>query len=150
MSHDAKTLWLPGMAALSGAAAVILCVMRFVPPSVWADPRSSVRVLVPGLLLSSYLAFGALGAWWSRRAGGSVAVRFFAGLFPLGLHLAIIVPTIAVSALSDTPRFPEHLQPDFQLGVLLAFVVVPGVALSIGTLPFLRDARRSVSSDLGC
>ena len=60
MSHDAKTLWLPGMTALGCAAAIILGVIRLVPSSLWADPRLSVRVLIPGLLLSSYLAFGAL------------------------------------------------------------------------------------------
>jgi hypothetical protein len=143
MSHHAKTLWLPGMTALCGAAAVLVGTPLLVPSSLWVDSRLWVRVLMVGLPLSSYLAFGALGAWWSRRAGGSITDRFFAGVFPLALHLAMIVPTIVVSMMSDIPRHPEYLQPNFQLRVALAFVVIPGVALTIGTLPFLRDRAKT-------
>jgi hypothetical protein len=95
------------------------------------------------LWLSSYLAFGAIGAFWSRRAGGSVRARLLAGVFPLALHLAIIVPTMTVSMLTEGRMHPEHLRPNFQLGVLLVFVVIPGAALAIGTLPFLRDGAKT-------
>ena len=138
MSHDTKTLWMPGMAALCGAAAVIVIVTRALPSSLWVNPRATVPMTI--LMLASYLACGALGAWWSRRAGGSVKTRFFAGIFPLALHLAIIITAIVVGMLTEARVHPEHLRVNFQLRVLLAFVVIPGVALTVGTLPFLRNA----------
>jgi hypothetical protein len=66
MSPDAKTLWLPGMAALGCAAAVMLGVPRLLPASLWLDPRATMP-MTAGLLLS-YLAFGALGAPRCRAA----------------------------------------------------------------------------------
>ncbi len=137
MSHDTKTLWLPGMAALGAAAALLIGSARLLPGSLWTNPRATVPM--EALFLGSYLAFGALGAWWSRRAGGAIAVRFVAGIFPLALHLSIFV-TIVVAAMAEYIRLPEHVQINFQLRVMLVFIVIPGIALAIGTLPFLRDA----------
>ena len=140
MSHDTKTLWLPGMAALCCAAALVLGITWLAPPALWADPRPGAQWLAAAIGISSYVAFGALGASWSRRAGGSVSVRFLAGVFPLALHLAVVIPAIAISILSENRLHPEHLRPNLQLGVVLALVVIPGVALAIGTLPFLGDS----------
>jgi hypothetical protein len=137
MTRDARTLLVPGMAALCGASAVVLGLLRFVPPSVWTDDRMAVRLLVPALWLVCYLALGALGASLSRRAGGGVAARFVAGIFPLALHL-LIFATVVVAAVFENSRFPEPLQINFQLRAALAFLVVPGIALAVGALPFLR------------
>jgi len=49
------------------------------------------------------------------------------------------VPAIIVSILNEGRMHPEQLGVNFQLRVLFAFVLVPGVALAIGTLPFLRS-----------
>ena len=129
MSPDTKTLWLPGMVALCCAGAAILVTTRL-PPSLWANPRAALPVGV--MSIGCYVAVGALGSSWSRRAGGSTRARFAAGLFPLVLHLAIIVPAIIVSILNEG-------RTNFQRGELFASVLVPGVALAIGTLPFLRS-----------
>ena len=127
MSRDTRTLWLPGMTALAGAAAVLFATSWLVPSSLWIDPRTSVRALMIGVVLLSYLAFGALGASWSRRAGGSLTARYLAGIFPLALHLAMVITTIVAGV-------------NFQLGrVALVFIVIPGIALTAGALPFLRN-----------
>jgi len=139
MSHDARTLWLPGMAALGCAAAVMLGVPRLLPASLWLDPRA-IMPMAAGLLLS-YLAFGALGASLSRRGGGSTVARFVAGIFPLLLHISIFV-TVVVAAMFET-RDPEPLQFNFQLRVALIFIVIPGIALTVGALPFLRDDTKT-------
>ena len=125
MSHDARTLWLPGMAALGAAAAVLLSLAWLVPGSLWTDPGATPPMIAAILL--SYLLCGALGAWWSRRAGGSLAERFVAGIFPLALHLCVVL----VAAI--------RVHSDVRLGVALGFIVIPGIALTIGALPFLRD-----------
>jgi hypothetical protein len=137
MSPDAKTLWLPGMAALGCAAAVMLGVPRLLPASLWLDPRATMP-MTAGLLLS-YLAFGALGASLSRRAGGGIAARLAA------LHVSIFV-TVVVAAMFGDRRSPEAIQINFQLRAALIFIVIPGVALAVGTLPFLRDGAKTRAS----
>ena len=140
MSPDAKTLWLPGMAALGCAAAVMLGVPRLLPASVWLDPRATMP-MTAGLLLS-YLAFGALGTSLSRRAGGGVAARVAAGILPLALHVSMFV-MVVVAAMFGDRRSPEAIQINFQLRAALIFIVIPGIALIVGTLPFLRDNAKT-------
>ena len=85
MSPDAKTLWVPGMAALGCAAAVMLGVPRLLPASLWLDPRATMP-MTAGLLLS-YLAFGALGASLSRRCTcGRKLVRTESVTHPPGIN----------------------------------------------------------------
>jgi hypothetical protein len=139
MSPDAKTLWLPGMVALGGAAAVVLGVPRLLPASLWLDPRATMPMAAA--LLLAYLLCGALGAWCSRRAGGGIAARLAAGIFPLLLHILIFV-TVVVAATRD----PEQLQFNFQLRAALIFIVIPGIALTVGALPFLRDHAETRAS----
>ena len=86
MSPTAKTLWVPGVSMLFCSFILLFAMTRLVPPAIWVNPKAPVLLMAPWLL--SYLVFGALGAWWSRRAGGSRATRFFSGIFPLALHLA--------------------------------------------------------------
>ena len=125
MSRDTRTLWLPGMTALAGAAAVLLSLSQLVPASLWVDPRTSVRALMIGLVLLGYLVCGAIGASWSRRAGGSLTARYLAGVFPLALHVAMVITTIVFGV-------------DLRVSAALAFIVLPGIALTVGALPFLR------------
>ena len=139
MSPDAKTLWLPGMAALGCAAAVMLGVPRLLPASLWLDPRATMPMTAA--LLLSYLAFGALGASLSRRAGGGVAARVAAGIFPLALHVSVFV-TIVVAAMFGHWN-PEAIQINFQLRAALIFIAIPGIALAVGTLPFLRGNAKT-------
>lgn len=144
MSHDMKTLCVPGLTALCCAAALMLGVTVLFPSELWLDPRASVRLAIAGLWMSSYLAFGALGAWLSRRAGGSMRTRFVAGIFPMALHLAIYVPLIALGLMAQRALEPARAGVNFQPRIVLIFLILPAVALALGTLPFLRhgDSRR--------
>jgi len=141
MSPDAKTLLLPGMITLGCAGAVMLGVTLLLG-SVGADPRATVPMAAAVLL--AYLMCGALGAWCSRRAGGGIAARLAAGIFPLLLHISIFV-TVVVAAMFGT-RDPERLQFTFQLRAALIFIVIPGIALTVGALPFLRDHAETRAS----
>ena len=140
VSHTAKTLWVPGMSVLFFASVMLLVMTRVVPPTVWTGPKGPVLMLGPWLF--SYFVFGALGAYWSRWAGGSHRDRLLSGVFPLALHLAIFVLPIVVTVFSDVPRFPEHRDLSWLLRTSIVWVVIPGVALAIGTLPFLRNSAR--------
>jgi hypothetical protein len=138
MSPTAKTLWVPGVSMLFCSFILLLAMTRLVPPAIWVNPKAPVLLMAPWLL--SYLVFGALGAWWSRRAGGSTATRFFSGMFPLALHLAVFFLPAILAIASNVPRFGEHDQVSFLLRIGLGWVVIPGAALAIGTVPFLRDS----------
>lgn len=136
MSHTARTLWLPGVTMLLIASALLLTAVRLFPAELWSRPGTPAALLAPWL--AAYLVFGAAGAWWSRRAGGGTASRFFAGMFPLTLHLAVFLLPLLVALLLEVPKHPEHRQLDFVLRAALGWVLLPGAALAIGTLPFLR------------
>ena len=143
MSHVAKALWFPGTAMLVLAAIMLLFMARLVPPAIWID--RPVLMIAPWLC--SYFLFGALGAWWSRRARGSVGLRFFSGTFPVALHLAIFILPIMVALASDAPKFPEHRQLGWLLRTSVTWIVIPAAALAMGTLPFLKDSsEKSVLS----
>ncbi len=141
VSSTAKTLWVPGVSVLLLASVMLLVMTRAVPPTVWTGPNGPVLMLGPWLF--SYLVFGALGAYWSRRAGGSYRDRLLSGVFPLALHLATFVLPMFVTAFSDNPRFPEHLHLSWLLRTSIVWVAIPGVALAIGTVPFLQDAKNA-------
>ena len=138
MSPTAKTLWVPGVSMLFCSFILLLAMTRLVPPASWVNPKARVLLMAPWLL--SYLVFGALGAWWSRRAGGSTATRFFSGMFPLALHLAVFFLPAIIAMASNLPRLGEQFQVSFLLRISLGWVVIPGAALGIGTVPFLRDS----------
>jgi len=138
ISRDTRTLWLPGMAAVFGDVVLVLALMQVMPADLWTDPRAGVQVAIASLVLVAYLGLGALGAGWSRYAGGSPRMRLLSGLFPLALHLAIVVSAIAMGIPADR-QTPSGFPPNFQPGVLLALFVAPGIAMAIGTLPFLKD-----------
>jgi len=166
MSHTAKTLWVPGTIALLGATLMLFAMTSLVPPTTWVDERPAMfilsdmlapgekfepswvdarpAVLLLGIWMFSYLVLGALGAYWSRRAGGSRRTRFLSGVFPLALHLAVFILPVLVTAFSDNPRFPEHRDLSYLLRTSVVWVLIPGLALTIGALPFLRNsAQRS-------
>ncbi|MBI3664554.1 MAG: hypothetical protein HY234_16075 [Acidobacteria bacterium] len=142
MSVHTKNLVLLGMTMLISAAILLLALLRQVPPVAWVHPKAPMLFFIPWLL--SYCVLGALGAYWSRREGGNTATRFLSGVFPVAMHLAIFLCVI-VAAVTGASRNPEHLLPSFLVRAGLSFVVVPGIALAIGTLPFLRNHTRESS-----
>jgi hypothetical protein len=145
MSPTAKTLWVPGVSMLLCSSTLLVAMSRLVPPTSWTDSKGSLLLL--SLWMLSYLVFGAVGAWWSRRAGGSAAARFFAGTFPMTFHLAVFLVAIIASMAPQLSRVldlrPEHLQLAILLRIGLLWLVIPGVALSIGAVPFLRNTAKA-------
>ncbi len=137
MSTTTRTLWLPGTSVMLFAALFGLAIIRVVPPPAWVDER---RPWLAAAWLALYLVLGGLGAYWSRRAGGTLAQRLLSGAFPLILHLAIACLTALAALFSPAPAFPEHLRLSFWAGIALGWVLIPGAALALGALPFLRDS----------
>lgn len=143
MTSTAKTIWLPGTSVMLFAAVLLLVMTRLVPPAMWLDGNGPAVLLTMWVL--SYIAFGALGAYWSRRAGGDTRARILSGVFPLTLHLAVFFLPIFVTMASSDPRFPEHRQLSYLVGIGTGWVVIPAIVLALGTLPFLRNSQHKAA-----
>ncbi len=142
MSHHTRSLWLPGMTMLGCSATVLLAIGWLTPGAWWASRDSGMDVAAATAAILLYVVFGATGAAWSRRVGGTWRERLGAGLLPLALHVAVVGVAILTNVLTELQRHPEHaLNP--QLRVLFVFVLVPGLALSMGAAPFLRQTSRA-------
>jgi hypothetical protein len=137
MNERAKYLWIPGMTMLISAFILMSAIARLVPPVAWTQPGAPLYFYASFLVI--YAAFGAVGAQWSRRAGGSVPTRFLAGIFPVALHVVIFVCVFVATLLQSQPRTPQWLDASFLARVFLTFILLPGIALAVGALPFLRN-----------
>jgi hypothetical protein len=137
MNHRTKVLWLPGMATLLGASALLAVIQfaGFQPRLVWFGRHA---MLFYWHWLVALPFFGALGAYLSQRARGSIWARLAAGLSPVLVMLitmCLILPwAVAMDGLSAL------LITSFGVG-LTNWVAFPALALLIGELPFLHDSR---------
>jgi hypothetical protein len=143
MTRQATTVLLPGTTILLSAATGMALVVYATPADRWLDPRWHVHALAAGLAFLFYLVLGAIGAAWSRRAGGSRGERLAAGAFPLVLHVAIVGPVAGADMLYAASRgaVGRHLGINF-INMILFMLVVPGTALLLGVLPFTRTSAR--------
>ena len=138
MNHRTKTLWLPSLASFA-AASLFLLVLTHIS----LQPRFLVRL--PGLgrsfyieWLGAHLLFGALGAFLSRRAGGTRTARIVAGTFPALVQFGLWALWIPASALLEHNAFVvDH--PLFYAFGIFVWVVPPGFALLLGAAPFLKQ-----------
>lgn len=141
MTNTAKTIWIPGTSVLVFSLMVLMVLTGMIPPRMW-QPGSGPVVLYSVWMLS-YLALGALGAFWSRRAGGNASARFFSGVFPLTMHVAALLLAVLAGSTSAGlgSRFGEYGHTVELLKLTLVWIALPGIMLSLGTLPFLRKER---------
>jgi hypothetical protein len=77
---------------------------------------------------------GALGAWMSRRSGGSQRDRVLAGLAPVGIPVALLVVSFLLD-MFDQPRFTLAQSVHALAGYTLDWVLLPTTALLLGALP---------------
>lgn len=126
---DFEPLWLRGGAAI--------------PNSVYFP----LAIYWPWLCILPFL--GAAGTYWSRRTGGSRAVQAAVGFFSVLVFLAtflILLAFLLFNFLVGGTTATKTLFPEF-VGSVLSWVIIPGVALLIGIVPFLRNVsaeRRAV------
>ena len=142
MNDRTKGLWLPGLFSLT-ASVVSLAIFEIagLRPDLLGHfgsvvNYSPVMISLPWLCVLPFL--GAASAYFSRRAGCGRALRVAAGIFPVLVFLAAIVVVEPLSfAFIGVPGINAIL-PAIAAGVL-SLVVIPGVALLLGVVPFLRD-----------
>lgn len=149
LSDRVKRLWLPGLSILlaSAASLTIFQIVGLRPyfQTVWfrgdsMTPHSVysyLTIYVPWLCVLPFL--GAAGAYWSRRAGSSRAIQVAAGVFPVLVFLAIFLVICPFSFAFDGLPAAKMFLPDLAAAVV-SWVVIPGAALLLGVLPFLRGS----------
>jgi hypothetical protein len=145
MNYRTKVLWLPALCALTLSNGIVALMQIFghPPDSYWLGTAGwSMEVLsafiVPWLISQSVV--GAIAAYWSRRAGGTVRHQLLAALSPaivlLGLFLLVIPSSIILH---------KHALHNIRLSafmiVTLTWVLLPAVPLLIGAAPFLRKPQ---------
>ncbi len=145
MHGRVRTFWVPGLAVDLLATFLLRGIqVAGVHPTVFLT-QPIAMVIYPYWLLMLPLV-GALGAYWSQHAGGRPVTRMLVATFPcVVLGTAMIFFSIAsmVAALF----VPQAVSGVKFLAIataetLFVWVVMPGVALGLGALPFLTGERR--------
>jgi hypothetical protein len=141
MNDRTKRFWLPGFISAASASVflMILAKVSYEPRVIlW---RSSLMIMVYPIWLVGQPLFGALGAFFSRRAGGTRWARVLAGLFPSLLLAAGMLVVILIQALTPGKFDLGSMDWVMLARSIFAGVVVPSVGLLLGALPFLREAK---------
>ena len=138
MNYRVKTLWLPGACtiALSGIVLRLLQIPSApVPRVLW--PWHSTELVIYWWWLLSLPVIGAIGAYWSRHAGGRFLERAVAVSLPaLGM---VCLPLLMFPFVLVYDLIRHHSFPLVPMAVLLlGWGVLPEAALLVGALPFFR------------
>ena len=144
MNDRTKAFWLPGLLSLVGSI-VFFAIFDAagLHPYRAGDFSSSVNhfrvtIFLPWLCVLPFL--GAASAYFSRRAGSGRTLRVVAALLPvLGFLTGFVVAIPLVFAVNGMLGINATL-PAIAAGVL-SMVVIPGVGLLLGVVPFLRDSN---------
>jgi hypothetical protein len=131
-----RNLWLPGIASLLGASLLLLILQRtsYQPRLMWFG---HMAMLFYWPWLAGLPAFGALGAYLSKRAHGSKRTRLVAGLSPALVLFATFCVILPVGVAVD--GFSLFRFTYFCLAVT-NWVVLPALALLLGALHFLNES----------
>ncbi len=146
MNARLRNFWIPGLVTgVLSTLALRLVQAAGLRPIVTFTHKVEIVIYLPWLIILPLA--GALGAYWSRQAGGEARVRLLAAIFPC---LALGVPAF-VMMLGTTgaaffyPATVERL--DFLALAFPVFVgvwmIAPGAALALGALPFLKSRPRT-------
>lgn len=136
-----QTLWLPALVNMTVAFTILLGGLMLANKPLRGPVMSSNPRPVYLVWLILLPAMGGFAAYWSRRAGGSVATRATAALFPaltmLVTFFAILMHAIFVD--HDTSSTNIFMQ---VAGSAAAAVILPAAALLAGAFPFLRKVSK--------
>jgi hypothetical protein len=139
MNNRTKHLWLPAMANLMIAAALLATLeILGVKPRTFSVSHMAMALPFPWLF--ALPVSGAAAALLAKRAQAPVAARLLAGLAPSLVSLAVfcVMPLVFVLDRWEFSGFPLPL--DYFFFSAAVWIVLPVFPLLVGTLPFLRDS----------
>lgn len=153
MTDRAKQVLIPGMITLGLSAAAQMAIFAAreafcragipTPAVYWGHGSNGLVISYPWLVTLPF--FGALAAYWSRLTGGNIRSRLLAAAFPALAMGAFLFLMILLSPLVDR-HVPLSVKL-FLMGIFtVGWVIIPGAALVLGALPFLRQPAAKPSS----
>jgi hypothetical protein len=148
MTDRVKQVWLPGFLTLFLSLMLLMLIQFFGPQPVivstsgWRMTAPVAVIYVPWLV--SLVLIGAMGAYLAGRAGASPRASLLSIMFPILPYSIFFVIWIPVSLILDDHIGHNTMRSALLVG-LVAWVVLPGVALLAGGLPvkILRVRRRA-------
>jgi VIT1/CCC1 family predicted Fe2+/Mn2+ transporter len=142
MNARTKSLWLPALASLFASSLFLFVLTELsMRAPLLVRLNSGAAQWLYAVWIVGQIAFGALGAFLSRRVGGSRMARVVAGTFPAIVMLASCVIVIPVSALMQHNDFIFHNPGRLWWGAFL-WAVAPAVTLLLGAAPFLQEPSK--------
>jgi|SRR5579863_2546138 len=149
MNLRTSSLWLPGFVSLTAASLLMFAeeiVLTHDPSFYFTDISLRPGHLISGLPRWFYIGWllgqvlcGGMGAFLSRRGGGTPAARVVAGAFPALVMFLLCGLVIPVSALFEHNTTALSHPSRLALGILI-WAAVPAGALLLGAAPFLRES----------
>ena len=139
MNNRTRTLWIPAMINVIAAPGLLMMLQKFAvqPRVLWIGDMAMVLYL-PWLV--TLPIFGAFGAFLAKRANARLVSRLIVGLSPALAILGAFAVVLPVSLFVDR-RISGFPIAYFAL-TIFNWVVLPTLALLIGTVPFLREPDR--------
>ncbi len=145
MNDRTRKFWLPGLTSLSAASVFLMVFARVSYMPHMLVVRSGVALMMYPAWLVAQPLFGGIGAYFSRRAGGSRLTRIFAALSPSIALLVLIFIGAIVQLLMASMGRPSDVgsmgTAAFARAIFFA-IVVPSLALLLGALPFWRNSAK--------
>ncbi|MGO8814361.1 MAG: hypothetical protein ACLQVG_06785 [Terriglobia bacterium] len=140
MNHRTKVLWLPALCALTLSNGCLALMQIFNVPAhfyqfgIGKDVQALCEFIVPWIIAQAFV--GALAAYWSRSAGGTLRHQLLAALAPAIALLGVFVLILPVAIVME--QAPHHIQLYGFLILTVTWVVLPAIPLLLGAAPFLR------------
>ena len=138
MNRRTRQFWLPGIINLMIAMLGLMFEVRMDShPRIYNTRFADMMLYIPWLLALPFC--GAFAAYLCRRAGGDRAARLATASFPAAAYLGCFVLVLPIA------RFgPDHFVAWGAVAVVVfCWAILPGIALLLGALPFLRTSPPS-------
>jgi len=152
LNQRTRQFWLPGFVSLTAAGlflfaadivsdsfSVFFTQVSLYPQDLLRGNSGSPRLFYLVWLLAQ-VAFGALGALFSARLGGSRTARIAAGALPaiviVGTYAALVPITNRIAGEALTSPLLAYLA-----SAMLVWVAAPAIAVLAGAFPFLRKSN---------
>jgi hypothetical protein len=150
MQKRMHQLWIPGFLTLTLSTVFLMMLQKFgFRPRIVGDGPSAILFYVPWLLSLPF--FGALGAYFSSRAGGSRGAALFVSVFPvlaLGSAFLLMFPIGLIIERATGRHNDFSVVATVLLMNGIGWLLVPGVALLVGgVLVNLLFSRRPSSQN---
>ena len=143
MNYRTKVLWLPALCALTLSNGGLALMQIFNVPArfyrfgIGKDVQALCEFIIPWIIAQAFV--GALAAYWSRRAGGTLRHQLLAAMAPALALLGVFVLILPVAIVTE--QAPHHIQLYGFLVLTVTWVLLPAIPLLLGAAPFLRKAQ---------